>query len=135
MHGFGGYQSGRPLPTLPQILAGESPADSSVIRPVKPPGTAYQYSGGGYCVVQQMMIDASGKPFPETIDELVLAPLKMKSSTCTQPLTVAFLERAAARHDKASKVIPGKRNVNPEMAAGLWTTASSLNSLARFWDK
>jgi len=32
------------------------------------------YSGGGYTIVQQAMIDVSGEPFPKLLHDTVLAP-------------------------------------------------------------
>ena len=129
VHGFAGYEGGTPFPDLKQVLLGSPPANSSAIQPATEAGK-FKYSGGGYCVVQQLVQDVSGTAFPEAMNALVLQPLRMKDSTYAQPLTGEPLERAAAGHNASSGIIGGKRNVYPEMAAaGLWTTASDL---ARF---
>ena len=39
------------------------------------PGSQWRYSGGGYTVMQQMVIDVTGKPFPQFMQEAVLGPL------------------------------------------------------------
>jgi CubicO group peptidase (beta-lactamase class C family) len=94
------------------------------------PGTEWKYSGGGYTVVQQAMIDAGEKPFGELVAWSVLAPLGMASSTFAQPLPAALLPRAAAPHNAKGEPYKGGAYTYPELAAaGLWTTPSDL---ARF---
>jgi CubicO group peptidase (beta-lactamase class C family) len=129
VHGFPGYPSDAPRPTLLQILDGEPPANTDPVRVDIPVGTQFRYSGGGTMIVQQVLIDATGETFPELMTRLVLEPLRMSDSTYEQPLPLALHARAATAHDDAGPV-PGKWHVYPEMAAaGLWTTASDL---ARF---
>src|SRR5215471_3300393 len=55
--GFPGYATGAPVPTLVQILNGEKPANTAPIRLEATPGSQWKYSGGGYTVVQQLMLD------------------------------------------------------------------------------
>ena len=130
VHGFPGYAAGRPVPLLTQVLDGAPPANTAPIRVDISPGTEYRYSGGGYAIVQQALIDAEKKPYPQILAETVLAPLGMAESTYEQPLPPERLKSAAAGHDTEGRPIPGKRHTYPEMAAaGLWTTPSDL---ARF---
>jgi len=53
-------------------------------------------SGGGYTVMQQMMIDVTGQPFPEYMREAVLAPIGMTHSSFEQPLPPALAATTAA---------------------------------------
>ena len=130
VHGFIGYPAGSPLPTLEQVLDGLKPANSQPVRVDTAPGSAWRYSGGGYTVMQQMMIDATGKPFPEFLHNTVLNPLGMTSSTFEQPLPNEMAARAATGHLLSGKEVPGRCYIYPELAAaGLWTTPSDL---ARF---
>src|SRR5437763_565028 len=55
--GFGGYRLGDSIPALPQILNGEKPANSAPIRVDAVPGSIFRYSGGGFLVMQQLLID------------------------------------------------------------------------------
>jgi CubicO group peptidase (beta-lactamase class C family) len=92
------------------------------------PGRGFRYSGGGIEIEQRLAMDATNKPFPELMRNLVLGPLEMTSSTYQQPLPKEQWERAAAAHDDKGRVIPGKWHVYPEMAAaGLWTTPADLS--------
>ena len=126
IHGFDGYAPGSPLPTLLQILDGQSPANSPPIRVEQLPGDKYRYSSAGYVVLQQMIIDITKKPFPEAMRALVLDPLGMKDSTFEQPLPDDLDSVAASGHREAH-VLAGHGRVHPEMAAlGLWTTPADL---------
>jgi CubicO group peptidase (beta-lactamase class C family) len=127
VHGFPGYAVGEPVPTLIQVLDGSAPANTPAIRVDKTPREGWRYSGGGYTIAQQMMIDAAGKPFPKLLDELVIAPLGMTHSTFQQPLPPDLLRHAAAGVLPDKSAVEGKRHTYPEMAAaGLWTTAEDL---------
>lgn len=131
VHGFPGYSPGLPVPTLVQILNGAAPANTAPISVDKLPEHSFRYSGGGYCVIQQMMIDVEGKPFPEIMDEQVLQPLEMKNSTYDQPLSDSQLKFAATGYLPDGSMTKGKRHTYPEMAAaGLWTTAEDLAKFA-----
>lgn len=125
--GFLGYRVGTPVPTLLQLLNGEKPANSEAIVVDKTPGGSFRYAGGGYCIMQQMLIDIEGKSYPDIMQEFVLDPLDMKNSTYNQPLTTVQLPLAATGYLPDGTEVPGKRHTYPEMApAGLWTTAEDL---------
>ncbi|MFP3599115.1 serine hydrolase [Chryseobacterium sp. SIMBA_029] len=122
--GFLGYEAGQPVPTLLQVLNGQSPANSPGIVVDKIPGSPFRYGGGGYCVMQQMLIDIEGKDFATIMKEKVLVPLDMKNSTYTQPLPEAQSQWAATAYSANGAKVQGKYHTYPEMApAGLWTTA------------
>ena len=130
VHGFAGYAAGQPLPTLIQILNGDPPANSSAIRVDAIPGTQPRYSGGGYTVLQQLLMDVTGLPFPDLMQAEVLEPLDLTASTFALPLPVSLDKLAATGHDKNGQPIIGGAHRYPELAAaGLWTRPSDL---ARF---
>ena len=131
VHGFRGYAQGEPVPTLLQILNGEKPANSGPIRVEIPPLTRWEYSGGGYTILQQTMIDVAGKPFVDLMRDLALRPLHMEDSTYEQPLPDKLLVRAAAGYRSNGNVVSGRRHTYPEQAAaGLWTTPTDLLKFA-----
>src|SRR6185436_11601315 len=89
-----------------------------------------RYSGGGYCLMEQLIEDVAGKPFPVLARELVLDPCGMTNSTFEQPLSPERASTAAAGHLANGKPQPQKWNTYPATsAAGLWTTPTDL---ARF---
>jgi CubicO group peptidase (beta-lactamase class C family) len=129
--GFRGYAAGERVPTLAQVLDGAAPANSGPVRIEGMPGDAWNYSGGGYTVVQQAMIDRSGRPFDALMEDTVLKPLGMSDSTFTQPLPTALLERAALPHSATGVAVAGGPHTYPELAAaGLWTTPTDLAKFA-----
>jgi CubicO group peptidase (beta-lactamase class C family) len=128
---FPGYTVDEPLPTLPQVLDGRKPARNPPVRVGYVPGSRWQYSGDGYLVVQQLMMDATGEPFPRLMRALVFDKLGMRSSTFEQPLPHGPDSLAACGTRASGAPVPGRWHVSPEAAAcGLWTTPSDLATLA-----
>jgi CubicO group peptidase (beta-lactamase class C family) len=78
--GFPGYSAGAPVPELVQVLDGQKPANTAAIRADVVPGTIWRYAGGGYTVMQQLLMDVAGRPFPSLLAELVLRPLGMRTA-------------------------------------------------------
>jgi CubicO group peptidase (beta-lactamase class C family) len=130
VHGFSGYARGEAVPTLVQIFNGTPPAKNPPLRVEAIPAGQSRYSGGGYTVLQQLLMDVTGQSFPELMQTLVLEPLGLAGSTFAQPLPPQLAANAATGHDSKGSAIPGGAHVYPEMAAaGLWTTPADL---ARF---
>jgi CubicO group peptidase (beta-lactamase class C family) len=125
--GFAGYLTSEAIPTVPQILNGEPPANSEQVRVNIFPGMQFRYSGGGTTVAQQAVIDLLGKPFPQIMRELVLDRLQLNNSTYEQPLPERLKTQAATGHPSKGIPIAGGFHIHPEMAAaGLWTTPTDL---------
>jgi CubicO group peptidase (beta-lactamase class C family) len=125
--GFPGYLTSESIPTVPQILNGEPPANSDPVRVNIFPGMQFRYSGGGTTVAQQAVIDLLNKPFPQIMRELVLDRLQLNNSTYEQPLPDCFKTQAATGHLWKGIPIAGGFHIHPEMAAaGLWTTPTDL---------
>jgi CubicO group peptidase (beta-lactamase class C family) len=130
VHGFPGYATDSRTPTLVQVLDGAKPANTAAIRVDMIPGSKGRYSGGGYTVMQQLIIDITGEPFPKLMHDTVLKPLGMTNSTYEQPLPLELSVRTATGYYANGEAVAGRWHIYPEMAAaGLWTTASDL---ARF---
>ena len=62
---FPGYAPDDPVPTMPQTLRGEPPANTPPVRASLLPGSQCRYSGSHYAVVQQLLTDVTGTPFDE----------------------------------------------------------------------
>ena len=121
-----------PTVTILQLLEAEPPADDgSPTRVTRVPGTAFQYSNLGYGVVQLLVTDVTHQPFPELMQEMVLGPVGMTSSTFRQPLPEDLRGRATTEHYVNGQPYEGKRHHYPLLAAGgLWTTPSNLAQFA-----
>ncbi len=131
VHGFDGYTQGQTIPTLQQILDGESPANNAPVHVDTVPGTEWRYSGGSYTIVQQLLEDVVDKPFPDIVQEVLFDPLGMTSTVYAAPLPEALRDRAATSHTAFGRPpLIGKWHEYPEFAAaGPWSTPSDL---ARF---
>lgn len=126
VHGFQGYSANEPIPTLLQVLDGVEPANSSPIRVDLRPRSQWRYSGGGYTIMQQLLIDIVGLPFPIIAKELVLNKIGMKHSTFEQPLLDKLAASAATAHQEGQKLENNWHNYPEMAAAGLWTTPFDL---------
>lgn len=121
------YAPGSAVPTLLQALDGRSPSNRPPIRIDFTPGTRWRYAGGGYSILQQMLIDVTCQTFPALMATLVLDPLRMTESCYCQPLSSDLALRAAVGHDASGVPIAGGWWTLPEMAAGgLWSTAPDI---------
>jgi CubicO group peptidase (beta-lactamase class C family) len=130
VHGFPGYAVDERIPTLIEILDGVKPANTPAIRVDLVPGGTERYSGGGYTIMQLLLTDVAGEPFPDLLEKTVLAKIGMQHSTYQQPLHQDWAKNAASGYRPNGEPVAGKWHIYPEMAAaGLWTTASDL---ARF---
>ena len=130
VHGFPGYDRAGPIATLVQVLDGAPPANTPPIRVDTTPGAIWRYSGGGFTIMQQLLIDVTGTPFPRFLQQTVLGPIGMTSSSFEQPPAATRAALNASGYYADRTPVRGHWHVYPEMAAaGLWTTATDL---ARF---
>jgi CubicO group peptidase (beta-lactamase class C family) len=126
--GFPGYPAAERIPSVADVLDGRG--NTAPIRVNVVPGTTWRYSGGGYTVMQQLVSEAAGKPFAHYMNESVLVPAGMTSSTYQQPPPANLAARGATAHSADRSAVAGNWHVYPELAAaGLWTTPTDL---ARF---
>jgi CubicO group peptidase (beta-lactamase class C family) len=86
--GYGGFEPGRPIQSLPDSLtrAGDaSPGRDGITRVGLSPGERWAYSGGGYTLLQLLIEDVTGEPFNAYMQRAVLEPLGMARSTFELP--------------------------------------------------
>jgi CubicO group peptidase (beta-lactamase class C family) len=133
--GFLGYEADPPLPTLTQILDGTPPANSAPVTVMAVPGSAYHYSGSGYEIAEALMADAAQAPFAETMDNLVLKPAGMRSSTFAQSLPAELEPQAATGHFADGKELASGFHVFPRACGGraLVDAIGPCQSPARVW--
>lgn len=123
--GFPGYARGEQVPTVVEVLDGAGNTDP--VRADTLPGSMWRYSGGGYTVMQLLLVDVAGEPFPQIMRERVLEPAGMTLSTYEQPLPEDRWGEAATGYRSDGNEVAGKWHTYPEMAAaGLWTTPTDL---------
>jgi CubicO group peptidase (beta-lactamase class C family) len=116
-------------PTLLQVLEGGAPALNKPAVVEFEPGSKWSYSNFGFIVIQLLIEDALGKPFPQIARELVFQPLGMTSSTFVHPVSAALKTRTIVPHDEEG--VAHDRPLHPRALGhgGLLTTPSDL---ARF---
>lgn len=121
-----GVDPGTSVPSLLDELEKGRPAEGiDPVRIVREPGTAFQYSGGGYLVLQLLVEDVTGRSFADWMRSQVLRPLGMVSSA--YGLDPALADRAAIPYATdgttyAHRVYPGLA------AAGLWSTVEDMGT-------
>jgi len=126
---FSGYAQDEPIPTLRQILDGEKPATNGPvwIPAKKSSASRIHYSDAGYAILEQVLIDLAGLPFPAFMKQTVLDPLGLQSSTFESPLPDDLRMRAAVGYNRGGQVVNGLWSIYPAAAAdGLWTTPSDF---------
>lgn len=81
--GFAGFPPGVELPSLEENLKhpDASPGHSGVIRVGTRPGSQWQYSGGGYLILQLLIEEVTGEPFEDYLQRALFRPLGMQRST------------------------------------------------------
>ena len=129
---FYGLRIGDPEVSLLDILEGRTKYNNRPVRAEQPQGTAFEYSDAGYCVLQQMIQDVTGKEFAELLNELVFEELWMTHTFFASPTEREKHEAdMATGYDDAGAPIPGKFPVTPDLAAsGMWSTPKDLLTLA-----
>lgn len=114
--GYAGFAPGRPVQSLEESLrrpADASPGASGVIEVGHEPGSQWQYSGGGYAILQLVVEEVSGESFEDFMQRSVFGPLGMTHSSYTwmpaQGSTLATfydVDSKPATHYRFSAVAP-----------------------------
>ncbi|GAB3899121.1 hypothetical protein GCM10028825_48970 [Spirosoma agri] len=126
---FGFTPDKNPLPSVPAILAGKPGTDSRPVVVNGEPGKGFNYSGGGYLVVQLAMMDVTGKDFASLADELIFRPLAMRGASFAQPLPPPLATRLAWAYSP-NGWFKGMPYLYPQQAAaGLHCTPTDLAKL------
>lgn len=125
--GFDGCPGDLPVPSIIQVLNGDSPCNPEKVAITMMPGEKFEYSGGGISILQLAVMDITGESIEDVAQELVLKPVGMVRSTFQQPLPESLRTNAAIAYLPKGDPVKGGFNTQPELfAAGLWTTPSDL---------
>lgn len=130
INGWPVVPQGDPLPTAFDILEGRPPSVHSAVVVNKRPGGSHRYSGGGFLLAEMLIEDVTGRRFDELADELIFAPLGMKSSTFTHPLPRHLQINVAGGHHMDGSPIPGGWMISVDKGAG--GLMCSATDFARF---
>ena len=131
VHGFPGYASGEPVPTLQQVLEGTAPANTTAVVVDIKPGARMRYSGGGTTLAQLALQDVANEPLPTMSQRLLFKPLGMTRSGFDQPLTTNLSNNMATPYDGDGSPIKGGAHTYATLAAaGMWSTPSDMLKFA-----
>lgn len=102
--GFGDYRLDEPLPTLEDSLRAPrtSTGQATAIVVGFEPGSRWQYSGGGYLILQLLVEEVSKQPFATFMHESVLAPLQLSCSSFEHTASA----NAARAYDASGRAAP-----------------------------
>ena len=131
--GFYGLRRDDPEVSLMDVLEGRTSYNRRPARAEKQPGSTFEYSDAGYCVLQLLVQEIVQKSFDEFSREILFQPLGLHSTFFATPGNLArFEDRMATGYDDSGRPIPGKFPQVPDLAAsGLWSTPKELLTIAK----
>lgn len=100
--GFGDYAANETLPSVQESLR-QPRASSGNATPIavgREPGSEWQYSGGGYLILQAIVEDVTGMRFAEWMQHAVFGPLAMHRASYAY---IGGLDNASASYDSTGK--------------------------------
>jgi CubicO group peptidase (beta-lactamase class C family) len=119
-----------PVPSLVELLEGKSPYCKTTVEVTSEPWSEFHYSDAGYCIIQQLIEDVTGKPFETVARELIFHPLQMKYSSFPKNISDVTKTSLSCGHNKKGQLIEEIYSIYPYQAAsGLWTTPTDLARL------
>lgn len=118
LHGYPGWTPDDRLSTIEESLNGRNNGPGAV-KIVNDPNTEYQYSGGGYTVLQLIIEEVTGEKFEDYMQAEILNPLGMYNSSYR--IDDEMMQKASKEHNRLGEVIPYEL-FTAQAAAGLQTS-------------
>lgn len=123
LHYVNGVPANRKMPNIDEFLKGNEEYGYEPVRIINPPGTKFQYSGGGFLVLEKLIEKISGESIRELTRDFLDA-LEMDEFTFAQEDIPGF-EYAKGYTDN-DELIEGSRKMFPAFAAGAMSTSHSM---------
>ena len=118
------------FPPLTDLLNGKTAYCKEPIEVKYEPESEFHYSDAGYCIIQQLIEDVTGKDFIQVMDEQIFKPLKMDNSTFMTKISDIKNNDFSCGHNKHGELVTEKYPIYPYPASsGLWTTSKDLAQL------
>ena len=131
---FYGLRRSGPEVSLLDVLEGKTAYNNRRAVTEMQPGTEFEYSDAGYCVLQLMIQEITHRSFEEVVADNVFEPLGLKNTFFASLRTLELREQSqkmASGYDSDGTLIPGKFPQIPDLAAsGLWSTPGELMTIA-----
>ena len=126
--GFADFFLGDDIPTLIESLNGvKLPRYNTPISVEFEPGTQWNYSGGGYVIVQVAIEDITGKSLQQLAEEMIFKPLDMQNTTMYQNGHDKFLKNIAKAHNSDLTLNGDGILICPQIApSGMWSTPQDM---------
>lgn len=122
LQGYAGVAPSKKLVTIEESLSGKTYGAGDV-RVIHEPGSKFQYSGGGYTLLQLIIEEVSGMPFEKYMEQEILKPLGMNNSAFEWK--DEFNPNMAKAYGVLGQTLPNYI-FTEKAAAGLFTTAADL---------
>ncbi len=119
------YLPDEKVPTLNQMLSGQTPSVDPATSVVFEPGSKSKYSNPGYSIIQKLLMDVKNQDFNTIIEELVFEPAGMDNSSFKQPIPEALKNRKSLGYTKDLEPYP-YRLFPYQAAGGIWTTPTDI---------
>lgn len=127
---FSEYNPTQGIPKMKDLLEGRTIYYPEVAEVKYEPGSNFQYSDLGFCIIEQLIEDILKRPFKELMNELIFEPLNMKNSVLEYSIPLINKYNLACGHNKDGQIVQGKYPIYPYLAAaGLWSTPTDLSTL------
>lgn len=118
------------IPSMVELLEGETPYCTVPIEVKCEPESEFHYSDAGFCIIQQLIEEVTEKPFHQVMNEQIFEPLGMENSQLNTTMLEVDRENYSCGHNKTGELVDGKYPIYPYPAAsGLWTTSLDLAEL------
>lgn len=130
VHGYPGFHPDTELPSLEASLNGENGPvrENKEVRVILEPQTKFQYSGGGYTILQLVIEEVTGHVFEQYMTDEIFKPLKMKETSFT--LTKSLLKKSAKPYNEQGEEVYYER-FTAKAAAGLHSNLEDLILFAK----
>ena len=125
--GYDGFSTSQERQSLEASLtkaADASPGKDGRTLLGSEPGSGFAYSGGGYTLLQLLIEEVSGKPFPDYMNDEVFAPLGMERTTFDHAHAI---ELGLADNFKSDGTTEPFRWYTALAATSLFTTSADLS--------
>jgi len=126
--GYADFHLGDDIPTTLDTLNGlKLPRYKKPIEVMFAPSSQWEYSGGGYVIVQIALEDITGQPLQKLAQDMLFTPLGMTNTTMYQHGHPKFLTNVAKVHDAKQNVIGDGIPICPHIApSGMWSTPQDM---------
>jgi CubicO group peptidase (beta-lactamase class C family) len=124
--GFGDYRAEESIPSLEASLRHpRASSGNKVIAVGSEPGSSWQYSGGGYLILQLIVEDVSGQSFAQWTQQAVFDPIGMQRASYSY---IGTRDNAARSYDANGKFAPSYQYA----AAAATGLSASISDLLKF---